>query len=571
MRGVVQLDRILNVALRAAVLHGKVSSLSESPEAKPDSTPASRMFVDCRVSRIQTTNNRDLTPERHVPTDSETLSKLDGIGWNLQHSYAELSDELTKPAAPARFKKPQLVLLNRPLAAELGLDLDSLSPKEQADLFSGQQLPSQARPVAQAYAGHQFGGFTMLGDGRAILVGEQLSPAEERFDVQFKGAGETPYSRRGDGRAALGPMLREYIISEAMHALGIPTTRSLAVVATGEPVYRERALHGAVLTRVAGSHIRVGTFQYLATRDEPELLKQFADYTIDRHYPTIGQEPDRYLTVLRETMKRQAALIAQWQSVGFIHGVMNTDNASIPGETIDYGPCAFMNSYDPRTVFSSIDHQGRYAYGNQPPIAQWNMARFAETLLPLLDPDEEAAVARAMEALNEYPAIFEAEWLSRMRHKLGLTSEEQADRQLVDDLLEWMESFDRDFTNTFDMLSLVIGSNVKEPPQIDMDGLAPEGRAAFDAWAARWMKRLDAENASREATASLMLSTNPFVIPRNHRVEEALSAAIEDGDLSVTQTLLKVLAEPFKRDESLRSFQAPPPADQCDYKTFCGT
>src|SRR4051794_10571786 len=354
-----------------------------------------------------------------MPTSTVSVVDHDTVGWRFENTYSRLPDDLFTAVNPAKVPEARLSVLNHRLAGELGLDLAALSPDAAAALFAGQVLPVGSRPIAQAYAGHQFGGFTMLGDGRAILLGEHRTPDGRLVDIQFKGSGRTRFSRGGDGKAALGPMLREYIISEAMAALGIPTTRSLAVVTTGERVYRERPLRGAILTRVAASHIRVGTFEYAARRDE-STLRALADYAIDRHYPELAEAPRKYLEFFRAVADRQAALIARWQHVGFIHGVMNTDNVAISGETIDYGPCAFMNAYDPGTVFSSIDRGGRYAYGNQSAIAQWNLARFAEALLPLLDADQEKAVASAMEVLNEFPAVFERYWLAGMRKKLGL-------------------------------------------------------------------------------------------------------------------------------------------------------
>src|SRR5262245_34106480 len=382
-------------------------------------------------------------------TPTASLADHNTIGWRFDNAYARLPGVLFTPARTAAFREPRVAILNHALAKELGLDLGAVSPESAAALFAGQELPAGSLPIAQAYAGHQFGHFTMLGDGRAILVGEHRTPSGGLVDIQLKGAGPTRFSRGGDGLAALGPMLREYIISEAMSALGIPTTRSLAVVTTGEPVYRESVKRGAVLTRVAASHVRVGTFEYLAARGDEVALRALADYAIGRHFPELTKAPRKYLAFFRAVMDRQAALVARWQLVGFIHGVMNTDNMAVSGETIDYGPCAFMNAYDPRTVFSSIDRGGRYAYGNQPAIAQWNLARFAEALLPLLDPEPEKAVALASEALGEYPALFGGYWLAGMRKKLGLRSGEAKDVELIRSLLDWMQASRADFTNTF--------------------------------------------------------------------------------------------------------------------------
>ena len=370
-------------------------------------------------------------------------------GWHLEHTYTELPQLFYASAAPTAVREPRLIVFNRPLASALGLDVEALEGPRGAAIFAGNTLPEGGRPIAQAYAGHQFGHFTVLGDGRAILLGEQITPSGERVDVQLKGAGQTRFSRRGDGRAALGPMLREYIISEAMYALGIPTTRSLAVVTTGEPVYRESMLDGAVLTRVAASHIRVGTMQWAAAHDDWQALRALADYTRARHYPELDDAPEAQMALFDAILARQASLIARWQLVGFIHGVMNTDNMSLSGETIDYGPCAFMDTYDPATVFSSIDHGGRYAYGNQPAIAQWNLARLAEAMLPLFDPDVDRAVERAKASLDRFPDLFEQHWLDGMRAKLGLFTREDTDKVLVADLLAWMQRRSADFTNTF--------------------------------------------------------------------------------------------------------------------------
>ena len=478
-------------------------------------------------------------------------------GWRLEHTYAELPQLFHSNANPTRVRAPRLVAFNQPLAAMLGLDPDELAGKEGAELFAGNALPEGAWPMAQAYAGHQFGGFTALGDGRAILLGEQVTPTGERFDIQLKGAGQTRYSRRGDGRAALGPMLREYIISEAMFALGIPTTRSLAVVMTGEPVYRESELEGAVLTRVAASHIRVGTMQWAAAHEDHAALHALADYTRARHYPERADAAEPHLALLDAIVGRQARLIVQWQLVGFIHGVMNTDNMALSGETIDYGPCAFMDAYHPETVFSSIDHGGRYAYGNQPPVAQWNLARLAEAMLPLLDTDIDRAVQRATASLERFPVLFESGWLAGMRAKLGLFNDEAEDKALVDDLLAWMERSAADFTNTFRMLTT--------------PARAEEGRKAdpqFDAW----HKRLDARRSRQPQSASevesLMRRHNPAFIPRNHKVEEALQAAGEN-DFAVMHRLLDVLAKPYDHDRDLPAFSAP--GESRTYRTFCGT
>jgi serine/tyrosine/threonine adenylyltransferase len=481
-------------------------------------------------------------------------------GWRLEHSYAdELPALFHSAVAPTPVRDPQFVMLNVPLAASLGLDADALASQEGAAMLSGNVLPEGARPIAQAYAGHQFGSFTALGDGRAILLGEQITQDGRRVDIQLKGAGPTPYSRRGDGRAAVGPMMREFIIGEAMHHLGIPSSRSLAVVATGEPVYRERVLAGAVLTRVAASHIRVGTFQWAAAHRDHAALAALADYTRRRHYPDVEHDGRPHLALFEAMVERQAALVARWHLVGFIHGVMNTDNMAVSGETIDYGPCAFMDRYDPATVFSSIDHGGRYAYGNQPAIAQWNLARLGEALLPLLDPDEETAVRLATTALGRFTALFERYRLEGMRAKLGLFDEQADDTLLADDLLQWMQETGSDFTNTFRALS------TPERAQ------APAEDAGFDAWRQRWQARLGQQPQPREDAYARMRAHNPAVIPRNHKVEEALAAATDNADLSVAERLLDVLTTPYDHERDLPDYSAPGPAGGPAYRTFCGT
>jgi serine/tyrosine/threonine adenylyltransferase len=426
-------------------------------------------------------------------------------------------------------------------------------------VFAGNKIPDGASPLAQAYAGHQFGHFTMLGDGRAVLIGEQITPTGERFDIQLKGSGRTPYSRGGDGRAAIGPMLREYIISEAMHGLGIPTTRSLAVVTTGEEIARESYLPGAILTRVAASHLRVGTFQYAARWASVEELRELADYAIKRHYPEIEGDENRYLSFLQEVIKRQAMLIAKWQLVGFIHGVMNTDNMTISGESIDYGPCAFMDTYDPATVFSSIDREGRYAYGNQPNIGVWNLARLAEALLPLLHENQEEAVTLAQDKLADFAQLFESNWLEGMRPKLGLINEDEQDKPLIKDLLDMMQKHRADYTNTFRALTL------DKPEETIL-----HGTTEFTQWLERWKARLGKQQESKDSSILLMRNSNPAVIPRNHRVEEALEAA-NNGDYSVLERLLEVLSKPYAYSSEQMEYAALPTASPRPYRTFCGT
>jgi uncharacterized protein YdiU (UPF0061 family) len=478
-------------------------------------------------------------------------------GWRLEHTYTELPQLFYTDVKPTPVREPRLAVFNTALATTLGLDANALNTPEGAAIFAGNVLPPGARPIAQAYAGHQFGHFTTLGDGRAILLGEQITPAGARMDIQLKGSGRTRYSRGGDGRAALGPMLREYIISEALHALGIPTTRSLAVVTTGEPVFREDELPGAVLTRVAASHVRVGTMQWAAAHDDRDALRALADYTRARHYPELADAPQPYLALLDAIVERQAQLIARWQLAGFIHGVMNTDNMALSGETIDYGPCAFMDAYDPATVFSSIDYAGRYAYGNQPPIAQWNLARLAEAMLPLFDPDTDRAIERATASLHRFPTLFEDFWLDGMRAKLGLFTREDDDKALAGDLLAWMPQTTADFTNTFRMLSTA--GLVEEALEAD-----PE----LKEWHRKWEARRQRQPQSREQGEDLMRRHNPAFIPRNHKVEEALRAATA-GDLSVMRRLLDVLERPYDHGRDLPPFSTPAPSGP--YRTFCGT
>ena len=487
-------------------------------------------------------------------------------GFVFDNTYArELEGSyVTWKAAPVA--RPRLVKLNRELAEELGLDADALDSEEGARIFAGNEIPEGAAPLAQAYAGHQFGGFVpQLGDGRALLLGEVIDRNGRRRDIQLKGSGPTPFSRAGDGRAALGPVLREYLIGEAMHALGIPTTRALAAVLTGEPVFRETALPGAVLTRVAASHIRVGTFQFFAARGEQAKVRRLADYAIDRHYPELKGEANPYLGLLERVRDKQAALIASWMHVGFIHGVMNTDNMAISGETIDYGPCAFMDHYDPATVFSSIDTHGRYAYANQPRIAQWNLARFAETLLPLIDADRNRAIARATEVVNAFPEQYERHWLKGMRAKLGLVSEEEADLNLATRFLTAMVAKKVDYTLAFRYLA--DGALGQEEPIRALFG----DPSAYDIWSGHWRARLARETVVPSVRAQAMRRANSAFIPRNHRVEEALSAAVERGDYAPFETLLNILAHPFDDQPEFAAFAEPAPEGRGCYRTFCGT
>ena len=487
-------------------------------------------------------------------------------GFVFDNTYARELEGFYVTWKAAQVEQPTLVKFNRGLAQELGLDADALDSEEGGRIFAGNETPEGAAPLAQAYAGHQFGGFVpQLGDGRALLLGEVIDRNGRRRDIQLKGSGPTPFSRAGDGRAALGPVLREYLIGEAMHALGIPTTRALAAVLTGEPVFRETTLPGAVLTRVAASHIRVGTFEFFAARGEQAKVRRLADYVIDRHYPELKGDANPYLGLLERVRDKQAALIARWMHVGFIHGVMNTDNMAISGETIDYGPCAFMDHYDPATVFSSIDTQGRYAYANQPRIAHWNLARFGETLLSLIDADRNHAIARATEVVNAFPERYERHWLKGMRAKLGLVNEEEADLNLATGFLSAMEGKKVDYTLAFRYLAdAALG---REEP---LRALFADP-SAYDLWSGHWRARLAREAVAPLVRAQAMRRANPAFIPRNHRVEEALSAAVERADYAPFETLLNIFSRPFDDQPEFAAFAEPAPEGQGCYQTFCGT
>jgi uncharacterized protein YdiU (UPF0061 family) len=483
----------------------------------------------------------------------------------FDNTYARLPERFHVRLAPIPVARPGLVRLNLALARQLGLDPDALETAEGLSVLAGNQVPAGAEPLAMVYAGHQFGHFVpQLGDGRAILLGEILDPAGERFDIQLKGSGRTPFSRAGDGRAWLGPVLREYIISEAMQSLGIPTTRALAVVTTGEPVYRETALPGAVLTRVARSHVRVGTFEFFAARQDSDAVKRLADYVIARHYPDAQTSARPYRALLDAVIRRYAELIAKWLGVGFIHGVMNTDNMSIAGETIDYGPCAFMDDYHPGRVYSSIDHRGRYAYLNQPRIAQWNLAQFAQALLPLIADDAESAIAEAQAAIDAFGQCFERAFEQCFRAKLGLLDAQEDDADLIDALLQTMAETGADFTNTFRALCDVAGG-----ADAQADGRFGVG-ALLHVWMPRWRARLAREATSPLARAHAMRRVNPAVIPRNHRVEAALDAAVT-GDLEPLEALLQVLATPWDERPECAYYTQPPKPHEVVEQTFCGT
>ncbi len=482
------------------------------------------------------------------------------IGWKFDNTYSNLPNSMISRISPTPVKAPKVVLFNNSLSKSLGLDFSKVEKEELASLFSGNKLPIGSETIAQAYAGHQFGNFTILGDGRALMIGEHVTRDNKRFDLQFKGSGKTPYSRNADGRAALGPMLREYIVSEAMHGLKIPTTRSLAVVKTGEDIVRETNLQGAILTRVASSHIRVGTFQYALISNEEDNLKTLLNYTIERHYPFIMKKEFPVIELLKIVIEKQINLITEWMRVGFIHGVMNTDNMTISGETIDYGPCAFMDIYDPGTVFSSIDLHGRYAYFNQPAIAKWNLERFAESLIPLIDKDKKRAVEIATNIMGTFPEKYKTSWLEMMRNKLGIIDSDSEDEKLIIELLSWMHLNKADYTNTFCYL---------------MDELYIEDKTfkdnQFISWKKRWKKRREIKNNTFENSIKIMRNSNPLVIPRNHKVEEALKAATDYNDITKLNKLLKLFENPYKKTTELSIYQTSPSQTNKKYQTYCGT
>ena len=481
------------------------------------------------------------------------------IGWHFDNSYSRLPKTFKEDIKPAPVSLPEILILNEDLAKNLDLDFSNITKDNLSQILSGNILPEGSSSIAQAYAGHQFGQFTMLGDGRAVLIGEHLTKNNERFDIQFKGSGRTPFSRSGDGRAVLGPMLREYLISEAMHSLKIPTTRSLAVVKTGEDVVREQISKGAILTRVALGHLRVGTFQYIAAKQNINDLEILTNYTIEKYYPNIKSSKNKALDLLNVLIEKQTQLVINWMRVGFIHGVMNTDNMSISGETIDYGPCAFMDSYNPKTVFSSIDQLGRYAYDNQPKITKWNLTRFAECLIPLISKNEDEAIKLATEALDKFEKIYETKWLNMMRDKLGLYGEDNDDKSLIMELLDWMEKNKVDYTNTFIFLT---SKTIKNSETYN--------NADFDLWKIKWVKRLTVFGNSHDKSMELMNFSNPMVIPRNHKVEEALTLA-SNGDLTLFNKLIKILKNPYLVNNDDLEFMSPAPHSDKKYQTFCGT
>ena len=487
------------------------------------------------------------------------MTNKNKIDWKFENSYLQLPKNMQSKQLPEKVKNPKIVLINNNLSNELGINLSNLDPEYLALVFSGNQLPAGSDTIAMAYAGHQFGHFTILGDGRAILIGEHINNKKQRYEIQFKGSGKTEFSRNGDGKAALGPMLREYIISEAMYHLNIPTTRSLAVVKTDEKVIRDTELTRAILTRVASSHIRVGTFQYFAYKKDNESLKSLVNYSVNRHYPEIKNNENIYIDLIDRLMDKQIDLVVNWMRVGFIHGVMNTDNMALSGETIDYGPCAFMDRYDPKTVFSSIDHFGRYAYYNQPSITKWNLARFAECLILFLDTNKDEAIKIATDKINEFDKKYEKKWLKMMSDKIGLLDTEKEDEVLILDLLQWMHSNKADYTNTFyNLINEKIFSN-----QV-------YDNADFLTWKDRWKMRLSKYKNKMDKVEEKMKFSNPIIIPRNYKVEEALSAA-ENGDMSLVEILLKALEKPYENNSNPKDFQITEKLNKSGYKTYCGT
>ena len=480
---------------------------------------------------------------------------LSDSGWNLQSSYTQISDKLFSELKPDAVTNPSTVIVNNELAEKLGLNLKVISEEDLSNLFSGNSLPYGSKPFAQAYAGHQFGQFTILGDGRAHIVGEQVTPDGEIFDIQYKGSGRTPYSRGGDGKAALGPMLREYLISEAMYYLGIPTTRSLAVVETGEKVYREVPLKGSILTRVASSHIRIGTFQFLAAHKDYEGMKSLLDFSIKRHFSNLKFSENLAIEFIKAVMQKQINLIVEWMRVGFIHGVMNTDNSTISGETIDYGPCAFMDHYDANTVFSSIDTQGRYSFANQPSIIQWNLVRLAECLLPLIDKDEKRSIEIAQNLINTFSLLFKDKWLQMMKKKLGIKDQSEDDEELINNLIKWMQQKKPDFTNTF--------CNLMNYDHADDEEFEDD---EFNNWKREWKKRVESKEY-----LDVMISCNPTLIPRNYLVEEALSEAETDGKFDKFNELNEIISSPYQLKKVNIKYLETPSKTNIPYKTFCGT
>lgn len=485
---------------------------------------------------------------------------MTNTGWNFDNTYNKLPQDFYSIVDPMPVEKPEIILFNSRLADELGLDFSETDQADLAAIFTGNQLPDGAEPISQAYAGHQFGHFTMLGDGRAIVLGEHLSPDGKRYDIQFKGSGRTPYSRSGDGRATLYSMLREYLISEALHHLGIPTSGSLAMAETGQPVYRESVHPGAVLTRVASSHIRIGTFEYTSRFLSREKLSNFLDYVVSRHYPDLEESENRALSLLKRVAEKQLNLVLEWMRTGFIHGVLNTDNMSISGESIDFGPCSFMNTFDPSTAFSSVDINKRYAFGNQPGIVQWNLAIFAGTLLPFIDDDEEEARKAAQAVIREFEPRFKDEWYRMMGKKLGFSKSGSQQKYLTDQLISWMEKSKADYTNTF----LVIANPDETPGHF-------KANQEFRNWYDKWRATIEKQQGGISEARRRMARLNPLFIPRNHLVEEALTAASNDGDYTKFHSLLEKMKNPYQERWVAKDLQLVPTGFDEQYKTFCGT
>ena len=481
------------------------------------------------------------------------------IGWSFDNTYSKLSNSMFTRISPTPVKDPTLVIFNEELSGDLNLDFSNINDREKALIFSGNKLPRGSETIAQAYAGHQFGHFTILGDGRALIVGEHIDAKKKSHDIPYKGAGKTPYSRNAHGRAAVGPMLREYLISEAMHHLRIPTTRSLAVVTTGEKVIREKDLKGAILTRVASSHLRVGTFQYALITKNKNDLKNLCDYTIDRHYPFLKEKKLPAAELLKIVMEKQIDLIINWMRVGFVHGVMNTDNMTVSGETIDYGPCAFMDEYDPGTVFSSIDHYGRYAYFNQPRVAKWNLERFAESLIPLIHKENKKAIEIVTEIINDFPNQYKKKWMNMMKSKLGLIGENDDDEKIIIELLSWMHQKKADYTNTFCYLMGEL--------KIEDDNYQDE---EFLYWEKKWKNHLLLNNNNFEKSLKIMKNFNPLLIPRNQIIEKLLKEADENNFMSIKK-YSEILSKPYVANSELREFQQPPKDGTSKYVTYCGT
>ena len=485
------------------------------------------------------------------------------IGWNFDNSYLNLPEIFLSKINPVKVSSPELIIFNEKLSNALNLDFKSNSNIEIAKIFAGNILPNGSECIAQAYAGHQFGYFTVLGDGRAVLLGEHTNKENNKFDIQLKGSGKTPYSRNGDGRAALGPMLREYLISEAMHGLNIPTTRALAVVKTGEKVFREKEMDGAILTRIASSHIRIGTFQYAAMQGKKDILEKLLNYTIKRHHPEIleNKGENKAIQIIEKLIEKQISLVVNWMRVGFIHGVLNSDNVSLAGETIDYGPCSYMDYYDPKTVFSSIDHQGRYSFKNQEIITHWNISRFAETLIPLIDNDEDKAIKIGSKIIDSFGDKFKAQWLKMMKNKLGLINDIPNDEKLIFKFLNWMEKNRVDYTNTF--LYLMNSQNNNNPHYKSKD---------FQDIYAEWKNRIGKNKCSEKEVIKIMASNNPYYIPRNHIVEKCLYEATINNNMKEFNSLIQLYKNPYKKLENNENYQQPSSFEFTEkYKTFCGT